>query len=371
MLARGTFGVYVHIPFCSRRCDYCAFATWTDRHHLTTEYVAACVAEIRLAQAHEGLPPATSVFFGGGTPSLLPAADLCRILESIERVETAEVTVECNPDTVTRALFAAYKQAGVTRISLGVQSMQRHVLAALGREHDPDAVLRSVELLGEPSFAIYNIDLIYGAAGETDDDWIATLEQLLALSPPPPHVSAYALSIEPGTPLARDSSRHPDDDVQASRYAIADALLAASGRQWYEISNWARPGHECLHNLTYWQGGDYRGYGCAAHSHSHGRRWWNVRTPERYITAVQRSDAAGQPVCAPALAGEERLSPTEQELERLELALRTSDGVPAGCLPDDPELPGLLTRSDDRSVLTVSGRLLANEVTIRLRTPSV
>jgi oxygen-independent coproporphyrinogen-3 oxidase len=159
--------------------------------------------------------------------------------------------------------------------------------------------------------------------------------------------------------------------VQASRYAIADALLAASGRQWYEISNWARPGHECLHNLTYWQGGDYRGYGCAAHSHSHGRRWWNVRTPERYITAVQRSDAAGQPVCAPALAGEERLSPTEQELERLELALRTSDGVPAGCLPDDPELPGLLTRSDDRSVLTVSGRLLANEVTIRLRTPSV
>jgi putative oxygen-independent coproporphyrinogen III oxidase len=369
--ARGPFGVYVHIPFCSRRCDYCAFATWTDRHHLMGEYVAALIAEIDLARAHGGHPPATSVFFGGGTPSLLPAADLCRVLDAIERVEGAEVTVECNPDTVTEALLAAYERAGVTRISLGVQSMRPHVLAGLGREHRPEAVLRSVELLGGRSFASYNVDLIYGAAGETDADWISTLEQVLALAPPPPHVSAYALTVEAGTPLARDSCRHPDDDVQARRYEIADALLAAAGLAWYEISNWASPGHECRHNQTYWQGGDYRGYGCAAHSHSQGRRWWNVRTPERYIRAVRRTDSEPRPSCSPALGGEERLSPAEVELERLELALRTSNGVPAASLPDEPDLSGLVTRSDDRAVLTIAGRLLANEVTIRLQTPSV
>lgn len=359
-------GVYVHVPFCSRRCDYCAFATWTDRHHLMERYAAACVEEIRSARDVEDLPPATSVFFGGGTPSLLPAPLLCAVLGAVERNAGAEVTVECNPETVTGPLLDAYAAAGVNRISLGVQSMVPHVLAGLGREHDPAAVERAARLVGQAGIGTYNVDLIYGGAGETDDDWRATLEAVLALDPQPAHVSAYALTVEPGTPLWRDRNRHPDDDAQARRYEIADDVLTGAGLPWYEISNWARLGHECRHNLLYWRQGDYRGIGCAAHSHRGGRRFWNVRTPERYLDAIAGA-APGAPT--PAIGGEERLGDAERRLEALELAIRTREGVPEASVPRDEAVRDLVRRDGEQAVLTRRGRLLANEVAIRLTVP--
>jgi oxygen-independent coproporphyrinogen-3 oxidase len=350
------FGVYVHVPFCARRCDYCAFATWTDRDELMHAYAAACIAEVSAAD----LPPATSVFFGGGTPSRLPAALLTGILAAVPRQPGAEVTVECNPDTVSAELFAAYLGAGVTRLSFGVQSMVPRVLASLGRTHDPDNVRQAARLAAEAGFASWNMDLIYGAAGESVADWMATLDAVLALSPAPTHVSAYALTVEPGTPLAADPARHPDDDDQAEKYLLAESRLAAAGLRSYEISNWSRPGHECQHNLLYWRQGDYRGIGCAAHSHQAGRRWWNVRTPERYISLVQ---AGVTPV-----AGEEVLDAAGRRFEALELSLRTAHGVPADALAgDEAVLAGLVERQGDRLVLTAAGRLLANEVAVRLR----
>jgi oxygen-independent coproporphyrinogen-3 oxidase len=354
------FGVYVHVPFCASRCDYCAFATWTDRDHLMERYAAACMTEIGRAGVDEHLPTATSVFVGGGTPSRLPADLLAGILGSIPRAEGAEITVECNPEDATDALFAVWRAAGVNRVSFGVQSMLRHVLAGLGRRHDPDSVSRAVALAAAAGVPSVNVDLIFGGAGETDDDFRRSLDAVLALEPIPGHVSAYALTVEPGTPLAADRARHPDDDVQARRYVVADDVLSAAGYRWYEVSNWARPGHRCRHNQLYWNQGDYRGIGAAAHSHIGGRRWWNIRTPERYIAAV---DGGRSPTAA-----EEVLSSDERNFESLALALRTSTGVPEEAVPDDPDLGPLIERRLGRAVLTVSGRLLANEITTRLVT---
>jgi oxygen-independent coproporphyrinogen-3 oxidase len=352
------FGVYVHVPFCSSRCDYCAFATWTDRDHLMESYAAACIAEIGRAVSDENLMPATSIFVGGGTPSRLPGDLLASVIGASPRAEGVEVTVECNPEDASAPLFAAWRSAGVNRVSFGVQSMVPHVLVGLGRRHDPDCVARAVALAGDAGVGSVSADLIFGGAGESDDDFRYSLEAVLALEPQPGHVSAYALTVEPGTPLAGDPARHPDDDVQADRYALADELLGAAGYQWYEVSNWARPGHSCRHNRLYWAQGDYRGIGAAAHSHRSGHRWWNIRTPERYIAAVD----AGRTTTA----GEEHLSADQKLFEGLALALRTSDGVPASVVPDDRDLDALLERRDGRAVLTQQGRLLANEVTTRL-----
>jgi putative oxygen-independent coproporphyrinogen III oxidase len=351
------FGVYVHVPFCTTRCDYCAFATWTDRHHLQNDYLAACRTEIERMVAG-GMPPATSIFVGGGTPSLLPAADLVDVLDRIPRSANCELTVEANPDTVTPELVDVFAAGGVTRLSLGVQSMVPEVLRSLGRSHDPANVRRAVELLRGAGIPTFNLDLIYGGAGESLEDWRRTLDAVLELEPP--HVSAYALTVEPGTPLAVDVDRHPDDDDQADKYLAACAALEAAGLRWYEISNWARPGHECRHNGLYWSMGEYQAIGCAGHSHRGGRRFWNVRTPERYIEAITSEQSP--------VAGDERLDPESRRLEALQLALRTRVGVPAGVLPVD-ELPGLVERVDaeERLVLTVEGRLLANEVALRLR----
>ena len=353
------FGVYVHIPFCASRCDYCAFATWTDRSHLEATYLAALRADIRRAVEHGLLPPATSVFVGGGTPSIVPAADLVAVLSEIPKVDGAEVTVECNPDTVHAELLETYVAGGVDRISLGVQSMVPSVLAALGRSHDPEAVGRAVALARQVGLRSFNLDLIYGGAGETLADWERTLDAAVALDPP--HVSAYALTVEAGTPLAADPARHPDDDDQADKYLMAEARLTAAGLANYEISNWARPGHRCRHNELYWAQGDYLGFGCAAHSHRAGRRWWNVRTPERYIDAVEGD--------RPTEAAGEDLEPDRRRVEGLQLSLRTAEGVPADALDDEDRelLDGLLVEADGRLRLTVEGRLLANEVAVRLR----
>ena len=350
------FGVYVHIPFCARRCDYCAFATWTDKGHLVDAYLDAVRAEIAVA-VDEGLPAATSVFFGGGTPSMVPAEGLMAVLATIPRTADAEVTVECNPDTVSDDLLAAYRAGGVNRLSFGVQSLVDHVLVGLGRTHDVANVERAVRSARRTGFDSFNLDLIYGGAGESNADWQATLDRLLELNPP--HVSAYALTVEAGTPLAADATRHPDDDDQADKYLMAEATLGAAGYEWYEISNWAQPGHRCQHNLLYWRQGDYRGFGCAAHSHRAGRRWWNLRTPDRYVDAV----VAGQST----EGGFEQLDHEARRIEGLQLALRMVDGVPEGALAVDPDLDHLVERLDDRARLTVAGRLLANEVAIRLR----
>ena len=349
------FGVYLHVPFCAAKCDYCAFATWTDRHHLQQAYLDACGTDIERTVA-AGLPAATSIFVGGGTPSLVDPARLVAVLDAVPRAPGCEVTVECNPDTVTPELVAAYAAGGVNRLSLGVQSMVEHVLTGLGRTHVPDNVRRAVALARDAGIPTFNLDLIYGGAGESVDDWRRTVEGALALDPP--HISAYALTVEPGTPLADDPGRQPDDDDQAEKYLIAAEAFDAAGLSWYEISNWARPGHECRHNQLYWSMGEYQAFGCAGHSHRDGRRFWNVRTPERYIDAV----TAGR---SPEAAGE-RLDPEDRRLEALQLAVRTRDGVPATTLPV-AELDDLVEVADDRAVLTVRGRLLANEVALRLR----
>jgi oxygen-independent coproporphyrinogen-3 oxidase len=353
------FGAYVHVPFCTKRCDYCAFATWTDRSHLMDDYVDAVCLDIERTFAAHPERRATSVFFGGGTPSLLPADSLVRILRAIERTEDAEVTVECNPDTVSRELFDTYVAGGVNRISFGVQSMVPEVLASLGRTHDPDSVDAGVRAARASGIERLNLDLIYGGAGETLDQWRRTLLETVALDPD--HVSAYALTVEPGTPLAEDPARHPDDDDQADKYLLADEILGAAGLRNYEISNWARPAQECSHNLLYWEQGEYFGFGCAAHAHVAGRRWWNVRTPERYIAAV----GSGASVEAAA----EELPDDVRRLEGLQLALRTSGGVPLGSLsPEDlVELGPLVVERNGRIHLSLEGRLLANEVALRLR----
>ena len=353
------FGAYVHVPFCAKRCDYCAFATWTDRDHLMVEYSRAVVQEIGRAVA-TGLAPSSSVFFGGGTPSLLAPALLTDILDAIPRTSDAEVTVECNPDTVGPELFAAYVAHGVNRVSFGVQSMVPAVLASLGRTHDPQNVVRAVTWAREAGIETLNLDLIYGVAGERVTDWEATLRGVLALDPP--LVSAYALTVEAGTPLAADHDRHPDDDDQADKYDLANELLGADGLANYEVSNWAVPGHECRHNWLYWAQGDYRGFGCAAHSHEQGRRFWNVRTPERYLALV----GAG----ASPEGGSETLDAPARRLEQRQLALRTRAGVPAASFPESDlaELveARLVTVEAGQAVLTPHGRLMGSAVSLRL-----
>jgi oxygen-independent coproporphyrinogen-3 oxidase len=344
--------VYLHIPFCRRRCDYCAFATWTDRHHLEQQYLDAVTSHIRRA----GLPPASTMFVGGGTPSMVDPRALAEVIAAVPVEAGAEVTVECNPDDVTAELLAVYVDAGVNRISIGVQSMDASVLTLLGRWHLPDNVRRAADLVAASGVRSWNTDLIYGTVGETLPQWERTVQAALQLGAP--HVSAYALTVEAGTPLAADPGRHPDDDDLADKYTLADTLLAAAGRANYEVSNWSLPGHESRHNRLYWQSGNYRGFGCAAHSHHDGRRWWNVRTPERYIAAVARGDEPE--------GGSEELGPATRHLEAAQLLLRTREGIPVQWIDLDG-LDDLVDVDGDIVRLTRRGRLLANEVSMRLR----
>jgi oxygen-independent coproporphyrinogen-3 oxidase len=354
------FGVYVHIPFCASKCDYCAFATWTDRHHLTESYLGALTTEIARA-VEAGLPVADTVFVGGGTPTMVDPHALASVIASIPVTSGAEVTVECNPDDVTVPMLAAYVDAGVNRVSIGVQSMSAHVLASLGRTHDRDNVARAVAAVRQVGLATFNLDIIYGAAGESGADWERTVDEVLALEPP--HVSAYGLTVEPGTALASAPDRHPDDDDQADKYEFVDERLTAAGLANYEVSNWSEPGHESRHNFLYWRQQNYRGFGCAAHSHEDGRRWWNVRTPDRYIDLVAAA--------ASVEASSETLDDSVRRTEGQQLVLRTRDGIERSAFdtatlelldgmvvahPDDP----------DRVVLTRAGRLMANEISMRL-----
>jgi putative oxygen-independent coproporphyrinogen III oxidase len=355
------FGVYVHIPFCASKCEYCAFATWTDRGHLIESYLVAVQAEVVRA-IEVGLPVADTVFVGGGTPTLVPGERLAAVIAAIPVVEDAEVTVECNPDDVTVELLETYRSAGVNRVSLGVQSMSTHVLASLGRTHDQANVARAVAAIKQAEVPTFNLDLIYGAAGESIDDWRRTVEEALAFDPP--HISAYGLTVEAGTPLASQPGRHPDDDDQADKYEIVDDLLAAAGLVNYEVSNWARPGHESRHNFLYWDQADYRGFGCAAHSHESGRRWWNVRTPDRYVELIERGESVE--------AASETLDSETRRFEGLQLSLRTRDGVERDAFTTETLelLDGILAQHPTdpaRVVLTRHGRLMANDVSLRFR----
>ncbi|MFZ4585386.1 MAG: radical SAM family heme chaperone HemW [Acidimicrobiia bacterium] len=356
--------MYIHIPFCAHRCDYCDFATWTDRDAVMLEYVDACIRDLQARYATDAVPPADTVFFGGGTPSLLAPDLLARVLDAVPRGTGAEVTVECNPESVDARKLATWRDHGVNRLSLGAQSFVPHVLSSLGRQHEPLAVGSAIALARTHGFERINVDLIFGAAGESVADWERTLETAIALDVD--HISAYALTVEPGTPLAAKVREgvitSPDDDDQAHKYEIADARLTDAGYAWYEISNWARVGQECRHNLGYWHGGEWLGIGCAAHGLMNGRRWWNVRTPERYISAI----AAGES----AEAGSEPLDASRQAEDHIVLGLRTVAGVE---LPESAQVvaaelaaDGFLQLDGAHARLTRSGRLLANEVTTRL-----
>jgi len=364
------FGVYVHVPFCVHRCDYCDFATWTDRDHLVDAYVDACVTDLERQVAADSRP-ATSVFFGGGTPSLLEPAALARIIDAVPVTADAEITVECNPDSVDPAKLDGYRAAGANRVSLGVQSLVPSVLAALGRTHDPDNVVKAIAWARAAGFERLNVDVIYGAAGETIDEWRRTVDGVVDLEPD--HISAYALTVVPSTPLGRQiaigATSAPDDDDQATKYELADATFADAGFDWYEISNWARPGEECRHNLLYWDQGDYLAIGCAAHGHTDGERWWNVRTPEHYIASVGSADSPR--------AGVEYLDAVTRAEEAFGLVLRTRAGAVVASAAYETALDlaagGVLEpiRADGgaeatRVVLTRAGRLLGDDVTARL-----
>jgi putative oxygen-independent coproporphyrinogen III oxidase len=357
--AASSFGVYVHVPFCAHRCDYCAFATYSDRDHLMEDYVEAVIQEITWAR-EDGLPVATSVFFGGGTPSRLTPEQLLAILDVIPRTDDAEVTVECNPEDASLERLRAYRAGGVNRMSFGVQSTQLAVLADLGRRHGTMAHKEVSTAVTTAGFATWNMDLIIGSRAESLDDVRATLHDLLTLESPPPHISCYVLTPEPGTPLGQDPLRHPDEDEAADAYDVVSEVLEEYGYHWEEISNWAKPGHECRHNHVYWDQDDYVGFGSAAHSHRHGRRFWNVRTPDRYIAMVRDGERP--------LGGEEELDSRTQQFERDSLALRTARGVPREAFDSLDEIRHLVSVHDGRVTLAPQGRLLANQVILRLNT---
>ena len=371
--------MYVHVPFCRTRCGYCDFNTYTASElggvpgASPSSYADAVLAEIRLARRVLGdaeLPVAT-VFFGGGTPTLLPPADLARIVAGIGAEfglpGDAEVTTEANPDSVDEAALERLRGGGVNRISFGVQSAVPRVLATLDRTHDPARVPDVVGWARSAGFDHINLDLIYGTPGESPADWRASLELALALRPD--HVSAYALIVEEGTALARRVRRGelaaPDDDDLADKYVIADETLSAAGLSWYEVSNWAASeAARCRHNLGYWTGADWWGAGPGAHSHVGGVRWWNVRHPTAYAERI----GAGQ---SPALA-RELLDDNTRRLERILLETRLADGLRLDVL-DDQGLPAAKDAVVDelveaepfaagRIVLTRRGRLLADAV---------
>jgi len=378
-VATTPLGIYVHVPFCERRCGYCAFNTYVlagPDHEATTErYVRAAIAEVELSSRSIGAdrPALTSVFFGGGTPTMLSADQIGRIVVAIGRSfevrDDLEVTVESNPDGLAPGQLAQLREAGATRVSFGMQSIRRRVLQLLDRTHDPERSLRAVAEARSAGFEHTSLDLIYGTPGETPDDWRATLDA--ALSTDADHVSAYALGIEAGTKLAA-RVRHgalptPDDDEAADRYVTADEVLGRAGFEWYEISNWATSADaRCRHNLLYWRNHDWWGIGPGAHSHLGGTRWWNVDSPELWGDAVL---GGGSPV-----GGHEHLDAGQRHLERVMLGVRLQEGLQLGQDPGAPEQPsvealvhdGLLHRRGDLVVLTRHGRLLADTVIDRL-----
>ncbi|MFI2366414.1 radical SAM family heme chaperone HemW [Promicromonospora sp. NPDC019610] len=421
------FGVYVHVPFCTVRCGYCDFNTYTASElgggANQAAYATTALREVSLARqvlADAGRSPAavSTVFFGGGTPTMLPAEDLARVLTGIREAwgladpstgtgQAAEVTTEANPDSVTPESLRVLADAGFTRVSFGMQSAVPHVLATLERTHDPLRIPDVVRWARDAGLDV-SLDLIYGTPGESLDDWRTSVETALATGVD--HVSAYALVVEPGTKMAAQVRRGevtlPDEDDQAAKYELADDLLTAAGLRWYEVSNWSRPGHECRHNVGYWRGDDWWGVGPGAHSYVSapapapaasvpsdggasdggpdgeeppaGVRWWNVKHPRAYATRLEAGHSPG--------AGRELLTREEAHLERVMLGVRLREGLDLGVLSAQgrtavaglvarglldghaalgvgvPGTPGASSAGTPRAVLTRRGRLLADAV---------
>ncbi len=361
-------GIYVHVPFCLTRCGYCDFNAYAGLDHLRGRYVAALAREAELTAPAWSDERFTSVFLGGGTPTTVDVRDLARLLRMLrERFRVhdhAEITIEANPDTVDERTCGGLLDAGSTRLSMGAQSFDREVLAALERLHDPDSVRRAMRDARAAGYSNVNLDLIYGADGETLGSWERTLEAAIELAPE--HVSAYALTIEPSTPLGRKVQAGivpgPDPDLQADMFELACLRLADVGYRHYEVSNWAKPGFECVHNLGYWERRSYLGLGAGAHSYRDDRRWWNVRPPQEYLATVE---AGRIPV-----GGDELLEPTEAHLEEVYLRLRIMEGVPASSVDPAVSSPfiesGLLRRDEGALVPTERGMLVLNELVLAL-----
>jgi putative oxygen-independent coproporphyrinogen III oxidase len=361
-------GIYVHVPFCLSRCGYCDFNAYAGLGHLRSRYVGALIREAELVSPGWAGEEFVSVFLGGGTPTTLDTADLEGVLRCLRDrfvlAPDAEVTIEANPDTLDALKLKRLLEAGFTRLSMGAQSFEPKVLEALERTHHPDAVRRAFREARAAGFANVSLDLIYGAQGETLGSWESTLREAVDLGPE--HVSAYALTIEPSTPLGRKiqagRTSPPDPDLQADMFLLACRLLGEDGYRHYEVSNWARPGFECVHNLGYWERRPYVGLGAGAHGFRGDRRWWNVRPPEEYLARVESGRTA--------VAGEEHLGPSDAVLEEVFLRLRLLQGVPSSSVEADRAEPlvetGLLEDHEGTYVPTDRGMLLLNEVVLAL-----
>jgi putative oxygen-independent coproporphyrinogen III oxidase len=368
------FGIYVHVPFCASRCGYCDFNTYTARElgggGAQQEFPATVLKELALAARVLGdaAPSVDTVFFGGGTPTLLDPTDLGRLLEEIDKAfglaPDAEITTEANPESVSAQSLRALRQAGFNRISLGMQSVAPHVLALLDRQHTPGRAVAAAREAKDAGFTNVSLDLIYGTPGERPEDFAASLDAVISAEVD--HVSAYSLIVEPGTRFAarvhRGEIPDTDDDVAADRYLAAEERLDAAGFAWYEVSNWARsPGDMCLHNLGYWRGGHWWGFGPGAHSHIGGVRWWNVKHPTAYASRLGDTTS-------PAYA-RELLTPGQRHVEDVMLRLRLAEGLPVTRLTeaeraaaDRAAADGLLRYEATEAVLTLRGRLLADGV---------
>ncbi|MFC3849947.1 radical SAM family heme chaperone HemW [Corynebacterium hansenii] len=390
------FGVYLHVPFCATRCGYCDFNTYTAGElgsaASTGTYLDAIARELELgaealgagsfgAGSFEaqspgagsvggaGVRPAETVFIGGGTPSLLGASGLARLLDAVRGTfglaPGAEVTTESNPESTSPEFFEGIREAGFTRVSLGMQSVAPHVLATLDRVHTPGRPVEAAREARAAGFDHVNLDLIYGTPGESMSDLDASLDAVLSAGVD--HVSAYSLIVEEGTAMARKVRRGelpmPDDDDLADRYERIDAALRGAGFGWYEVSNWSRPGGECRHNMIYWRDGDWWGAGPGAHSHIGGRRFHNVKHPARYASVVSGGELP--------IRDSESLSDDDRHIERVMLRLRLAEGMPASELrPGEleraraQEAAGMLAIADGRVRLTDAGRLLADAIIV-------
>lgn len=371
------FGVYLHVPFCASRCGYCDFNTYLPSEVAGADpfdtFLGAARRELALASdvLPDPVPPVATVFVGGGTPTLLPPERLAALLAAVRAefglAADTEITTEANPESVTPAGLAALREAGFTRISLGMQSSLPHVLAVLDRRHTPGRALAAAREARDAGFGHVSLDLIYGTPGESETDWRRSLES--ALEAEPDHLSCYALVVEDGTALARrvraGQLASVDEDALATRYQMAEDVLGAAGLGWYEVSNWARSDADrCRHNLLYWRSGDWWGVGPGAHSHIGGVRWWNVRRPESYARLLAEG-------VSPAV-GRELLDASARRREDVMLRVRLREGLDLAPLPGDVHeytrgwvrdgIADPAALRDDRLVLTLRGRLLADLV---------
>jgi oxygen-independent coproporphyrinogen-3 oxidase len=370
---------YIHIPYCVKRCGYCDFNTYTPSELKITEglaqisnsYIDLLLMEIKAAKSQVSQSAnVPSIFFGGGTPSLMQPDDIGRVISTIKSEFTllpdAEITMECNPDTVTKESLAAFRAVGVNRVSFGMQSAVKHVLATLDRTHNPENLLQATTWAKEVGFSEISVDLIYGTPGESLSDWQTSIDAALTL--PITHISAYALIIEEGTKLAAQIKRgevaQVDDDLAAEKYLVADKAFTAAGFEWYELSNWAKSGSLSKHNLAYWSGDNWWGAGPGAHSHLNGKRFWNVKHPNLYKERVLANQSP--------VADSEVLEELQIESERLMLSLRLPSGLDKQSL-NELQLAELSSYVESghldqanwnqgRATLTLNGRLIADRI---------